>query len=55
VEAQAACAEREALERFVRPRIAAGGPLRGLYPPGEEVQQEYERWRAAGEPEEDEA
>jgi regulator of RNase E activity RraA len=45
-------AEREAMERFVRRRLAAGAPLRGLYPPGEATQRAFARWQAAGEPDE---
>lgn len=40
-------AEREALEAWIRPRIAAGEPLRGLYPPSEAVQAAFRREREA--------
>lgn len=44
--------QREAMERYVRQRVAAGAALRGLYPPGEATQQAFARWQAAGEPDE---
>jgi regulator of RNase E activity RraA len=43
-------AAREALERYIRLRVASGAPLRGLYPPGSDVQDAFARWQAAGEP-----
>jgi regulator of RNase E activity RraA len=49
----AACAEvaeREALERYIRLRIAAGEPVRGLYPPTDAVRDAFRRWTEAGEP-----
>jgi regulator of RNase E activity RraA len=49
-DALAEVAEREAMERFVRQRLVGGAALRGLYPPGEATQREFEAWRAAGEP-----
>ena len=42
--------EREALEAWVRQRLAAGEPMTGLYPPTDAVRAEYARWVAAGKP-----
>jgi regulator of RNase E activity RraA len=49
----AACAEaaeREAIEAYVRRRIAAGHPLPGLYPPTDATRAEFAAWRARGSP-----
>ncbi len=51
-DALAEVARREAMERFVRRRLAAGATLRGLYPPGEATQRDFDAWQAAGEPDE---
>ncbi|WP_170984838.1 ribonuclease activity regulator RraA [Roseomonas sp. AR75] len=37
---------REALEEYVKTRLARGEPLRGLYPPDAAVQAAFETWRA---------
>ena len=42
--------EREALEAWVRRRLAAGEPMEGLYPPTEATKAQYARWIAAGSP-----
>jgi regulator of RNase E activity RraA len=42
--------EREALEAWVRRRLAAGEAMTGLYPPTEAVRAAYARWVAAGSP-----
>lgn len=41
---------REAIEAWIRARIAAGDPVRGLYPPTEAVRAAFARWVAAGSP-----
>ena len=43
--------EQDRFERFVQLQVAAGAPALGLYPPTAESQAAYERWCAAGEPE----
>lgn len=48
-EALAEIAAREALECYIRTRIAAGESLRGLYPPDAAVHAAFARWRDAGE------
>jgi len=48
-EAREEVLEREALEVWVRARLAAGESMVGLYPPTEAVKQEFSRRRAAGE------
>lgn len=47
-EACAEVEEREAMECGIRDRIAAGAPLRGLYPPPPEAQEAFRRGRRAG-------
>lgn len=37
----------EELEAFVLEKIRAGAPLRGTYPPSDEVRAEYEAWKKA--------
>jgi regulator of RNase E activity RraA len=37
--------EQEQLEAFVNQKIHAGEPLWGNYPPGDEVNAEYKKWR----------
>jgi regulator of RNase E activity RraA len=39
-------AEQEHMEDFILQRVAAGAPLRGTYPPGEETRTEYLAWKA---------
>ncbi len=41
---------QEHFESFALAKVAAGASVAGLYPPNAETQQEYERWREAGEP-----
>lgn len=38
-------AEQEDLERFILEKVEGGAALPGTYPPGDETQAEYERWR----------
>lgn len=38
-------AEQEEMERFILDKIERGAPLRGTYPPNEEMRAEYEAWR----------
>lgn len=42
--------EQERFERFAQHRIAAGAPVRGLYPPNEDTLAAYQAWLDAGEP-----
>ena len=42
--------EQERFERFAQMRVMQGAPVAGLYPPNEDSQAAYERWCAAGEP-----
>jgi regulator of RNase E activity RraA len=42
--------EREAIESWIRRRIAAGEKPRGLYPPTDAVRAAFARWVAAGSP-----
>ncbi|TAN34693.1 ribonuclease activity regulator RraA [bacterium] len=37
-------AEQERMERFILGKIAAGAPLRGVYPPDSQTRGEYELW-----------
>lgn len=46
----AAVAAREAIEAYVRLRVEAGEPVRGLYPPTDAVREAFSRWQAAGSP-----
>jgi regulator of RNase E activity RraA len=48
--AKAEVAVREAIEAYVRLRVAAGEPVRGLYPPTDAVREAFARWQAAGSP-----
>jgi regulator of RNase E activity RraA len=48
--AQAEVASREAIEAYVRLRVEAGEPVRGLYPPTDAVREAFARWQAAGAP-----
>jgi regulator of RNase E activity RraA len=41
---------QDAIEDYVQRRLARGEPLPGLYPPSEQVQQDYQRWLEAGKP-----
>ena len=43
-------AEQERFERFVQMRVLRGDPVVGLYPPNDESLAAYQRWLAAGEP-----
>ena len=36
--------EQERFETFVQERIAAGAPVKGLYPPNEDTLRDYEAW-----------
>lgn len=50
---EAACAEvaeREAIEAYVRLRIAAGHALNGLYPPADATRAAFKAWQDAGSP-----
>lgn len=38
------------IEAYVRRRLQRGEPLPGLYPPSTQVQQDFQRWVAAGRP-----
>lgn len=38
------------VEGWVNRRLAKGDPLPGLYPPSDKMRREYEKWVAAGEP-----
>ena len=38
------------IEGYVQRRLAAGEPLKGLYPPGDKVRGDYDQWVADGEP-----
>ena len=49
-EALAEVAQREALEYYIRLRVAHGEQLRGLYPPSAEVEQAFRRWQQEGAP-----
>ena len=40
------------VEGWVNKKLAKGAPLPGLYPPSDKARVEYERWVAAGEPDE---
>lgn len=42
---------QDAIEDYVRRRLERGDPLPGLYPPSEQVQEDYRRWVEAGRPE----
>lgn len=46
--ALAEVASREAIEAYVRLRVAAGEPVRGLYPPTQAVREAFARWQANG-------
>jgi regulator of RNase E activity RraA len=48
--ARAEVANREAIEAYVRLRVEAGEPVRGLYPPTDAVREAFARWQAAGSP-----
>jgi regulator of RNase E activity RraA len=48
--AKAEVAAREAIEAYVRLRVEAGEPVRGLYPPTDAVRAAFARWQAAGSP-----
>ena len=39
------------IEGWVNRRLAKGDPMPGLYPPSDKKRAEYEKWVAAGEPE----
>ncbi len=49
-EASTEVRQREALERWVRLRLAAGEAMEGLYPPTPAVKAQYAAWVAAGSP-----
>lgn len=40
------------IEGWVNKRLAKGDPMPGLYPPNDKARAEYEKWVAAGEPDE---
>ena len=40
------------VEGWVNRRLAKGDPMPGLYPPSDKARAEYEKWVAAGEPDE---
>jgi regulator of RNase E activity RraA len=40
------------IEGWVNKRLAKGDPMPGLYPPNDKALAEYEKWVAAGEPDE---
>ena len=40
------------IEGWVNRRLAKGDPIPGLYPPSDKMRAEYEKWVAAGEPDE---
>jgi regulator of RNase E activity RraA len=43
-------AEQEHMEDYILQRIAAGAPLRGTYPPGEETRNAYAAWKLQNKP-----
>lgn len=44
--------EQDHIEGWVNRRLAKGDPMPGLYPPSDKARAEYEKWVAAGEPDE---
>jgi regulator of RNase E activity RraA len=44
--------EQERLEIFIRRRVDRGHPTIGLYPPNEQTRADYQKWVAAGRPDE---
>jgi len=51
-EVAAAGQEQDQVEAYIHRRLARGEPLPGLYPPSEQVLEDYRRWLAAGAPDE---
>ncbi len=48
-----ACEKRDALERYLAMRVAAGEGLYGLYPPTDQTRADYAAWQKAGSKPED--
>ena len=44
--------KQDHVEGWVNRRLAKGDPMPGLYPPSKKAQAKYEKWIAAGEPDE---